>query len=201
MPVFWLHSRPYPPVLLLFSLSVAPFWNIAGNITTRTEVTRTEVRRESQSPDSELNTNLAARFSATVVMQTETRYDSRMETDHKYHEEYDVMSGIEDLDFGVDDNNGPLLPFPEHHLTSQKSAPRAIPKAQSLTVPNQGMAPPSASQPSSAGSTASAFLNNLMDPAASTFNSTHFSHTPPSQISTSYEASHFAKRARSGVRE
>lgn len=131
-------------------------------------------------------------------MQTETRYDSRMETDHKFHEEYDVVSGIEDLDFGVDDSNGPLLPFPEH-TTSHKSAPRAIPNAQTSAAQNQTMAPPPSSQPSSAGSTASAFLNNLMDPAASTFNSTQYSHTPPNQVSTSYEVSHFGKRARSGV--
>ena len=91
----------------------------------------------------------------------------------------------------------PLLPLPEHP-TIQRSAPRAIPKAPPSH--NQPVLPthPS-SQPSSAGSTASAFLNNLLDPAATTFNNTHMSHTPPNHIATSYEASHFGKRARSGV--
>jgi hypothetical protein len=133
-------------------------------------------------------------------MQTETRCNSRMETDHKFHEEYDVMSGIEDLDFGIEDSDGPLIPLPEHP-TRQKSAPRAIPNAHNFAVPHLSMAPPTASQPSSAGSTASAFLNNLMDPAASTFSNNRFSHTPPNQAATSYEASHFGKRARSGVSE
>jgi len=131
-------------------------------------------------------------------MQTKTFYDSRMEGDHKYSEEYDAMSGIDDLDFGMDDSNITLLPLPEN-TTVSKSAPRAIPIVSNSMVQNQPVAPPPVSQPSSAGSTASAFLNNLMDPAASTFNSTMFSHTPPSTISTSYEVSHFAKRARSGV--
>lgn len=91
----------------------------------------------------------------------------------------------------------PLLPLPEHP-TIQRSAPRAIPKPpQSHNQPVVSNHP--SSQPSSAGSTASAFLNNLLDPAASTFNNTHMSHTPPNHIATSYEASHFGKRARSGV--
>lgn len=90
----------------------------------------------------------------------------------------------------------PLLPLPEHP-TIQRSAPRAIPKApQSHNQPVMSTHP--SSQPSSAGSTASAFLNNLLDPAATTFNNTHMSHTPPNHIATSYEASHFGKRARSG---
>lgn len=92
----------------------------------------------------------------------------------------------------------PLLPLPEH-ATRQRSAPRAIPKAAASQTSQALNLGPSASQPSSAGSTASTFLNNLLDPAATTFNNTHMSHTPPNQISTSYEASHFGKRARSGV--
>lgn len=94
----------------------------------------------------------------------------------------------------------PLLPLPDHP-TRPRSAPRAIPNSKPPTaqIQTQGttVGPP-ASQPSSAGSTASAFLNNLLDPAASTFNNTQISHTPPNQIATSYEASHFGKRARSG---
>ncbi len=90
-----------------------------------------------------------------------------------------------------------LLPMPEHP-TRQRSAPRAIPKPpQSQNQPFMSAHP--ASQPSSAGSTASTFLNNLLDPAASTFNNSFMSHTPPTHIATSYEASHFGKRARSGV--
>lgn len=94
----------------------------------------------------------------------------------------------------------PLLPLPEHP-TRQRSAPRAIPNSKPPTtqgIQTQSTGPP-VSQPSSAGSTASAFLNNLIDPAASTFNNTQVSRTPPSQIATSYEANHFGKRARSGV--
>lgn len=91
-------------------------------------------------------------------------------------------------------------PLPDH-ATRQRSAPRAIPNSKPSAAQTQQSTSAGflASQPSSAGSTASAFLNNLLDPAASTFNMTHFSHTPPNQIATSYEASHFGKRARSGV--
>lgn len=95
----------------------------------------------------------------------------------------------------------PLLPLPDHP-TRPRSAPRAIPNSKPPTAQTQTQGTtvdPPASRPSSAGSTASAFLNNLLDPAASTFNNTQISHTPPNQIATSYEASHFGKRARSGV--
>lgn len=80
-------------------------------------------------------------------------------------------------------------------LQSQRSEPRAIPTStmQSIDYP-----PSSGSRPSSTGSTGTAFLNNILNPA-STFNSTHLSHTPPTQVSTSYEVSHFGKRPRSGV--
>jgi hypothetical protein len=92
-----------------------------------------------------------------------------------------------------------FLPLPDHP-TRQRSAPRAIPNSKPAPAQTQStIAGPSTSQPNSAGSTASAFLNNLLDPAASTFNSIQISHTPPNQIATSYEASHFGKRARSGV--
>lgn len=129
-------------------------------------------------------------------MQAQPQYNSRMETDHKFQEDYDVMSGIDSIDFGAEDST--LLPLPEHS-ERERSAPRAIPNAKAASAHNQSMAPPPPSLPSSAGSTASTFLNNLMDPAASTFNRTQFSHTPPNQVATSYEASHFGKRARSGV--
>lgn len=86
-----------------------------------------------------------------------------------------------------------LLPLPEHP-TRERSAPLAIPPSHVPVTQNLAV-----SQPSSAGSTASGFLNSLIDPAASTFNSTHISHTPPTHMASSYEASHFGKRARSGV--
>lgn len=88
----------------------------------------------------------------------------------------------------------PLLPLPEHR---QRSAPRAIPSAPQQVVPPPTLGPPS--QPNSAGSTGSAFLNNLLTPAGFMSNNGQLSHTPPTHIATSYEASHFAKRPRSGV--
>eukprot|EP00934_Nitzschia_sp_Nitz4_P003332 Nitzschia sp. Nitz4//scaffold22_size323478//139495//141458//NITZ4_000531-RA/size323478-augustus-gene-0.198-mRNA-1//1//CDS//3329543007//3322//frame0 len=89
----------------------------------------------------------------------------------------------------------PLLPLPEHPTTT-RSAPRAIQKPPAPHNPSA--LGPLPSQPGSAGSTASSFLNNITDPAASTFNNTHMSHTPPNHLATSYEASHFGKRARAG---
>jgi hypothetical protein len=88
----------------------------------------------------------------------------------------------------------PLLPLPEHR---QRSAPRAIPSAPQQVVPPPIMGPPS--QPNSAGSTGSAFLNNLLTPTGYMSNNAQLSHTPPTHLATSYEASHFAKRPRSGV--
>ena len=90
----------------------------------------------------------------------------------------------------------PLVPLPEHNQR-QRSAPRAIPSSDSQTTPSALGHPQS--QASSAGSSGSAFLNNILNPAGATFNNTQMSHTPPTHISTSYEASHFGKRARSGV--
>lgn len=86
----------------------------------------------------------------------------------------------------------PLLPLPEHR---QRSAPRAIPSAPQQVVPPPMSGPPS--QPNSAGSTGSSFLNNLLAPGMP--NNAQLSHTPPTHFATSYEASHFAKRPRSGV--
>jgi hypothetical protein len=91
-----------------------------------------------------------------------------------------------------------LLPLPEH-LERQKSAPRAIPQGQAAQPQQSALgAPPS--QANSAGSSGSAFLNHILNSTATTFSNTHISHTPPTHISTSYESSHFGKRARSGVR-
>jgi hypothetical protein len=78
-----------------------------------------------------------------------------------------------------------------------RSDTRAIPISTTF-IPHQQLTMGATSQASSAGSTGSAFLNNILNPA-STFNNAHLSHTPPTQVSTSYEVSHFGKRARSGV--
>ena len=93
----------------------------------------------------------------------------------------------------------PLQPLPEHP-ERRRSAPRAIPKGQVSQSQQSTHGATTPSQPNSAGSSGSAFLNNILNTAASTFNNAQISHTPPTQISTSYEASHFGKRARSGVR-
>lgn len=93
-----------------------------------------------------------------------------------------------------DDVSNSSVPLPEQ-VQRQRSAPRPIPVASKVISTNH---PTQGSQPSSAGSTGSAFLNNILNPA-SAFNNGHLSHTPPTHVSTSYEASHFGKRARSGV--
>lgn len=63
-------------------------------------------------------------------------------------------------------------------------------------VPIQTSALPSqpTSQPSSYGSSGSAFLSSVLNPAGSSYG--QISHTPPT--ASSYEVSHFGKRARSG---
>jgi hypothetical protein len=88
-----------------------------------------------------------------------------------------------------------LVPLPEQ-VQRQRSASRAIPSPTKVIPTNHH--PSIGSQPSSAGSTGSAFLNNILNPG-SAFNNAHLSHTPPTHVSTSYEVSHFGKRARSGV--
>lgn len=110
-----------------------------------------------------------------------------------------------DIDFGVTESEHETFDDASFSITSserdtQRSAPRAIPRA---SAPQQVV--PAAqqtalgSQPNSAGSSGSAFLNNILNPSASTFNNTQMSHTPPNDVSTSYEVSHFGKRQRSGV--
>jgi hypothetical protein len=76
--------------------------------------------------------------------------------------------------------------------TAAKPRPIPVPKGQ---LKQSGMQ--SQSQASSQGSSGSAFLSSVLNPTASTFNNTQLSHTPPT-FGTSYEASHFGKRARSG---
>lgn len=77
----------------------------------------------------------------------------------------------------------------------QRSEPQIIP---TKAFSGHQQAPTAGSRPSSAGSTGSAFLNHILNPGG-TFNNTHMSHTPPTNLSTSYEVSHFGKRPRSGV--
>ena len=82
-------------------------------------------------------------------------------------------------------------PPPPRHDHYTRSSPRAIPsKKPSVEAPPQA---------GSAGSTGSNFMNNILNSTGGTFNNTQMSHTPPTQASTSYEASHFGKRQRSGV--
>ena len=93
---------------------------------------------------------------------------------------------------------------PFNHSQQARSQPMAIPKPStpqlvpaSLLSSGRGSAPPS--QPSSVGSSGSNFLNNIITPSATTFNNTQISHTPPTHLATSYEASHFGKRRRADV--
>jgi len=82
-----------------------------------------------------------------------------------------------------------------------QGAARAIP----VPAPNnnyqqqsQQYHPQPSSQASSQGSSGSAFLSSVLNPTATTFGNSHLSHTPPTALGTSYEASHFGKRARAG---
>ena len=94
-------------------------------------------------------------------------------------------------DDGIIGGQGKVIPSQRQ----QRSAPQAIP---TKVLPGHQQTAAVGSRPSSAGSTGSAFLNHILNPAG-TFNGTHMSHTPPTHISTSYEVSHFGKRPRSGV--
>jgi hypothetical protein len=92
-------------------------------------------------------------------------------------------------------------------LYNTASSARSIP----VPAPNKNYHPPlmkqePQSQPSSHGSSGSAFLSSMLNPSGSAFGhnsiNSHqlsmLSHTPPTALGTSYEASHFGKRARSG---
>ena len=74
--------------------------------------------------------------------------------------------------------------------SAAKARPIPVPQGQPSAVQPQ-------SQASSQGSSGSAFLSSVLNPTASTFNNTQLSHTPPT-LGSSYETSHFGKRARSG---
>ena len=104
----------------------------------------------------------------------------------------------------------PLQPLPgkQARRTTRSSAPRPIPNATSNAQQQ------SDSRTSSiAGSPESGlFINSNIDPTTSTstaqyaaaasgadFSVQQLSHTPPTNVATSYEADHFGKRARAGV--
>jgi hypothetical protein len=77
-----------------------------------------------------------------------------------------------------------------YHTTAAQPRPIPLPKGQLASI-----LPPQP-QASSYGSSGSTFLSSVLNPIASTFgNITR--HTPPT-LGSSYEASHFGKRARSG---
>jgi hypothetical protein len=89
--------------------------------------------------------------------------------------------------------------YQQEEQQQQRSAPVTIPKARQV-VPSPAQPPSPQPQSNSAGSTGSSFLTTIMNQGAgSTFNHPLLSHTPPTHAATSYEASHFGKRARSGV--
>jgi len=126
------------------------------------------------------------------------KVDSEMDLDHFTPS----TMGEPDLKHTTDDpssSGSECQSQPSISLSNQlqlpRSAPRAIPVLGKQQIDHHQQA--SGSRPSSAGSTGTAFLNNILNPA-STFNSTHLSHTPPTHVSTSYEVSHFGKRPRSG---
>jgi hypothetical protein len=79
---------------------------------------------------------------------------------------------------------------PPQHAAKSMAGPRSIP-VPNATFSSQHHQPQS--QASSQGSSGSAFFNSMLNP-----NAHQLSHTPPTGLGASYEASHFGKRARSG---
>jgi hypothetical protein len=84
---------------------------------------------------------------------------------------------------------------------------RPAPVVTSASI--QSTAEDSSHANSAAGSPENGLMNNMVDPVAATAtappaaakrsNAVHLSHTPPANVPSSYEASHFGKRPRSGV--
>lgn len=112
-------------------------------------------------------------------------------------EDFDVDVGIETGGKSLahlvailkDEDVGPPAPLPPAGMTTRRrSAARAIPVPQ--TAQGQG---PQASLPSSQDSTGSGFISGIMN------QQTALSHTPPTNLGSSYELQHFGKRPRSGV--
>jgi hypothetical protein len=111
----------------------------------------------------------------------------------------------------------PLQPLAgKSYNKGRRSSPRKIPNASSSST----AASSSATQQyttdsrtsSAAGSPENGFMNNMVDPVASATSARlpnneigsnqqqqQLSHTPPADVATSYESSHFGKRARAGV--
>jgi hypothetical protein len=90
-------------------------------------------------------------------------------------------------------------------VSSARSIPVPAPNKNYPPLMQQHQQPQS--QGSSQGSSGSAFLSSVLNPTGSTFAGNYMnsqqqhqllSHTPPTALGTSYEASHFGKRARSG---
>jgi hypothetical protein len=92
------------------------------------------------------------------------------------------------------------IPQPSSYQHQQHHVPMTT--SSTTTTAAVAGASGTVSQASSAGSSGSAFLNNILNPAATTTNTgfTIMAHTPPTYIATSYEASHFGKRPRANVR-
>lgn len=100
---------------------------------------------------------------------------------------------------------GPPAPLPPKGMnTRRRSVSKAIPVPQM-----SGGATQSSQQASLAGSyesSGSGFINGIMENSSSqgaqgpTGNTFALSHTPPTAAGTSYEAQHFGKRPRAGVR-
>lgn len=87
-----------------------------------------------------------------------------------------------------DEDVGPPAPLPPAGMTTRRSATRAILVPQAAQ--GQGA---QASLPSSQDSTGSGFISGIMN------QQTALSHTPPTNLGSSYELQHFGKRPRSGV--
>lgn len=130
-------------------------------------------------------------------------------------------------EFGEDDEEGARISTPSSAMKFQplqplqetKRAPQSTRRLRSHTRASSARAIPNASTESdqnssragsAAGSPENGFMNNMVDPVAATASfppiaaaaakASYTSHTPPTNAPSSYEASHFGKRPRSGVR-
>lgn len=140
-------------------------------------------------------------------LEQETQQDKQQEVQTR--EQAQQQQQQQEYEYSDTGLQSPPLPQFQNQPFSQpqkaRSQPMAIPKpstpqlipTSNLLSSGRGSAPPS--QPSSVGSSGSTFLNNIMTPSATTFNNTQISHTPPTHLATSYEASHFGKRRRADV--
>ena len=119
----------------------------------------------------------------------------------------------------------PGSPSSSSFKTRRRSSPRKIPNGSSSSTTTAGAAAAASASASAATSSSAAaespengFMHNMVDPVATATTSarlpagsssnpqqqqqqqqSQLSHTPPTDVSTSYETSHFGKRARAGV--